>query len=593
MAIPRSEYPRPQWVRSDWMCLNGHWQFEIDTGDSGRERGLADRPLAGEILVPFCPESPLSGVGNRDFLNAVWYRREVEIPSAWAGRRVLLHFQAVDYDATVWVNGKEVARHRGGFTPFTCEITEAAGPGQKAVIVVRARDEGHRKYQPAGKQSPRYENYECFYVRTTGIWQSVWLEPVPESYLDRPRITPDVAGRRFFLVQPVRGPRRGLRVRAILRDERGVVAEATVSAEKDFAPALTLEIPVSRVRLWGPGEPNLYDLTVELLDEQGRVVDSAASYAGLRSVTIDGLAVRINGRAVFQRLVLDQGYYPDGILTAPDDEALRRDIELSLQAGFNGARLHQKVFEERFLYHADRLGYLVWGEFGDWGIDRSHAHPTPTFVAQWLEAVERDYNHPCLIGWCPLNETHDRPDDRIHDHDDLMLAMFLAAKAFDATRPVLDTSGYAHRLPEADVYDTHDYDQNPEELRRHYEGLAEGQAWGEQIYPPPTPLARYPKGKPFFVSEFGGTWWNPQAARDEPSWGYGDRPKTEEEFYERFAGLCGVLLDHPCIFGYCYTQLTDVYQEQNGIYYFDRRPKFDVTRLRAVQGRPAAIETLS
>jgi beta-galactosidase/beta-glucuronidase len=594
MTIPRPEYPRPQCVRADWLCLNGEWQFEIDPGDSGLERGLLERDLQQRITVPFCPEAPLSGIGNTDFMHAVWYRQTVLVPDAWAGRRVLLHLQAVDYDATVWVNGREVARHRGGFTPFTCDLHGVAEPGESATIVVRARDDYHVP-QPRGKQAELYANTGCDYTRTTGIWQTVWLEPVPHCRLLRPRLTPLVAARAIRLDQPLTENRSGYRLRATLRDTQGVVATAECAADADRTPSLDLLIPATRHRVWSPADPHLYDVDIELLDTEGRAIDQVQSYAGLRSVTTDGSAIKINGHTIFQRLVLDQGYYPDGILTAPSDQALRRDIELSLAAGFNGARLHQKVFEERFLYHADRLGYLVWGEFPDWGCagygpDSDHQQPSATYITQWLEAVERDYSHPSIIGWCPLNETHQPITDRINVLDDVTRGMFLAAKALDGTRPVLDTSGYAHRVPEADVYDCHDYEQNPATFRQHY--LRNESATGPVFLQNEDNRAwSIPyRGQPFFVSEFGGIWWNPEAGPEEFSWGYGDRPASLEAFHDRFAGLTETLLDDPTMFGYCYTQLTDVYQEQNGIYTFDRREKFDMTRIRRVQQRPAACE---
>lgn len=595
MNIPRPEYPRPQFVRSEWLCLNGPWQFEIDHGDSGFERGLVQRELGERILVPFCPESQLSGIEYVDFMPAVWYRREVTIPQEWMGQRILLHFQAVDYDATVWVNGQEVGRHRGGFTPFTCELP-AELAGREATIVVRARD-NTRSAQPVGKQSQRYANYACSYTRTTGIWQTVWLEPVPTVALRRPRITPDVANSTLRLVQPVSANRPGLVVRATLSDKDGAICTVTCPADADLAPTLDLRIPAERRHLWSPQSPYLYDLEIELLEGEN-VLDHARSYAGLRSVTIDGKAIKLNGEVVFQRLVLDQGYYPDGIMTAPSDEALRRDIELSQEVGFNGARLHQKVFEERFLYHADRMGYLVWGEFPDWGCGGNgptdnHQQPGATYITQWLEAIERDYSHPSIIGWCPLNETWQRLTDRITVLDDVTRAMFLATKALDTTRPVLDASGYSHRVPEADVYDSHDYEQDPAKFAVRQSGLATG-----------TPFTNSHEGhaisivyrnQPYFVSEFGGIWWNPdiEPGDQSTSWGYGVAPKSLEEFYQRFEGLCDVLLDNPDMFGYCYTQLTDVYQEQNGIYTFDRRTKFSSERLRKIQSRVAAIEQSS
>ncbi len=598
MSIPRPEYPRPQFQRADWLNLNGPWQFEIDAGDSGFERGLVARELAGTITVPFCPESVLSGIGNVDFLNAVWYRKVMDVPADWKGRRVLLHFQAVDYDATVWVHGKELARHRGGFTPITVDLGDVGGTS--VTVVVRARDDG-RALGPKGKQAYQYGNTDCHYTRTTGIWQTVWMEPVSQTYLKRPRITPDVANGRFQITAPIVGDRHGCRIKATLSDKAGVAASATIAAGVDFSPAIQLEIPEGRRTLWSIENPHLYDVKLELMDAAGKTIDTVNSYAGLRSVTIEGKAVQINGKTVFQRLVLDQGHYEDGILTAPTEQALIDDITLSIEAGFNGARLHQKVFEERFLYHADRLGYIVWGEFPDWGVNLegppgNNQQPNATFITQWCEAIERDYSHPSIVGWCPLNETWQKITDRITVLDDVTRGMFLATKAMDTTRPVLDTSGYAHRVFETDVYDSHDYEQNPKKFKIKQAGLATGDPF---VNPDPDASGKRKElfslpynGQPYFVSEFGGIWWNPDAKPGEDSWGYGERCKTLEEYYTRFEGLCAVLLDDPNMFGYCYTQLTDVFQEQNGIYRFNRKTKFDLKRIREAQTRPAAIENL-
>lgn len=592
--IPRPEYPRPQFARADWLNLNGTWQFEFDPEDKGLENGLRERPLTGTILVPFTPESTLSGIGDVDFHDAVWYRREVQIPAEWAGRKVLLHFQAVDYDTTVWANGQEVARHRGGFTPFTADLSGVAKPGETVTLVVRARDY-HDRAMPSGKQSRIYENVGCMYTRTTGIWQTVWLEPVPETHFLRPRITPDVANSRFRLELPISGSRTGYTVRAALGDNRGEVARASLPADRDFVPALELAIPASRVHLWEPGNPHLYNLILELVNSTGQVTDRMESYAGLRSLRIEGKRILLNGRAVFQRLVLDQGFYPDGILTAPSDEALVKDIELSMAAGFNGARLHQKVFEERFLYHADRLGYLVWGEFPDWGCagfgtPEDHQQPTASYITEWLEAIQRDYSHPAIVGWCGLNETWQAITDRLSTLDTVTRGMFLAAKALDTTRPVLDASGYAHRVPETDVYDSHDYEQDPAKFKATHDEAMLGKPFVNMTGVDSVPMSAPYNSQPYFVSEFGGIWWNPDAKPGEDSWGYGNRPQSLDEFYERFQGLCDALLDNWAHFGYCYTQLTDVFQEQNGIYRFDRSDKFDVERLRKIQTRKAASE---
>ncbi|MFF2841040.1 glycoside hydrolase family 2 protein [Paenarthrobacter sp. NPDC057981] len=602
LSIPKPEHPRPQLVRDTWLNLNGTWDFEIDAGDSGLERGLTHRGLNSEILVPFAPESALSGVENVDFMEAVWYRRTVTIPQEWAGLKVLLHFGAVDHDATVWVNGVEVARHRGGFTPFTADLSDVAEPGTDAVVVVRARDSRH-DMQARGKQATWYNNTHCQYTRTTGIWQTVWLEAVPEVHIKRLRVTPNLADSSLTIEIPLSRNHQGHTVAATLRAGTDTVAEALGRADLDLAPSLRLAIPAEQLRPWSPEDPFLYDLDVAIKDADGDTVDKVTSYTAIRSVALDGKVVRINGKAVFQRLVLDQGYWPDSLMTSPDDAAFVKDIELSMAAGFNGARLHQKVFEERFLFHADRLGYLVWGEFGDWGVSGGgtighNQKPTASFVAQWLEVLQRDYNHPSIIGWCPLNETHQHLHDRITVLDDVTQAMFLATKLADPTRPVIDASGYSHRVRETDIYDSHSYEQDPDKFRLEQEGLAEGKPFLNRAHDGADYSVPY-NGQPFFVSEFGGIWWNEAEAKQaaeaagadvESSWGYGQRVASEEEFYERFEGLCNVLLDNPDMFGYCYTQLTDVFQEKNGIFNFDRSDKFDLERIRAVQERQAAIE---
>lgn len=590
-SLPRPEHPRPQFTRPDWLSLNGPWEFEIDQADTGLERGLLQRRLERDIIVPFAPESSASGIGTTDLVTACWYRRTFEVPADWADRRIIAHFGAVDHDATVWVNGIEVGRHRGGFTSFDVDITAAVRstrPGASAEIVVRARDPLHEP-QARGKQGRDFAPSGTFYTRTSGIWQSVWLEAVPFRAIEALHTVPVLSRNAFrFSVRTTRNAG-GLRVRVVVSDPAGRRWQDEAPAALDMQADLEVQIPEDAVRLWRPGHGELYDVTVSLLDGND-TVDEVTSYAGLRSVAIDGKRVLINGEPVFQRLVLDQGYWPETLMTAPSDEALVRDIEIGLAAGFNGARAHQKVFEERYLYHADRLGYLVWAEFGDWGVNEFGAQgwyqtPTITFVSQWLEAIGRDRNHPSIVGWCPLNEFQERVTDRMSATDDVAQAMFLAARLADGTRPVLDASGFSHRVPDTDIYDSHSYEQDPERFRAEQSGLAEDAPFvnTDDGHTLSTPYA----GQPYFVSEFGGIWWS--AAEDE-SWGYGDRPKNVEELYTRFTALVDVLLDDPNMFGYCYTQLSDVEGERNGVVSYDRSVKLDLARLHAAQTRTAAIE---
>ncbi|MGP9694655.1 glycoside hydrolase family 2 protein [Brachybacterium sp. AOP25-B2-12] len=610
--VPRPEHPRPQLWRPTWLNLNGPWGFEIDRSDTGIERGLQDRPLEGTITVPFAPESADSGIEDTDVLEAVWYRRTVTIPADWSGLRPLLHFGAVDQDATVWADGVEVARHRGGFTPFTADLGGIVEPGGSVEIVVRARDPRDAP-QARGKQATWFHNTHCHYTRTTGIWQTVWLEGVPEHAVRALRVLPNVAASSLGIDAALTANRPGTRVEVEASVPGGeVVATASVRADLDLSPHLELAIPAEHVRLWGAGAPELYALRVRLLDAEDAVLDEVHSYAGLRSVALDGRQLRINGEPVFQRLVLDQGYWPSSLMTAPSDAAIVDDVRIALEAGFNGARLHQKVFEERMLFWADVHGYLTWGEFGDWGVSGMgpighNQQPTASFVAQWLEAVRRDLNHPSIVGWCPLNETHQVLHDRITVLDDVTQAMYDATKLADPTRPVLDTSGYSHRVRGADVYDSHSYEQDPVRFAAEQSGLADGNPHTNRIDLPPNTMPHADgtfsiayDGQPYFVSEYGGIWWNEEEARaareaaaggdTAVSWGYGQRVADEEDLYARFEALTRVLLEDPEMFGYCYTQLTDVFQEKNGVVDFARGRKLDLSRLRAVQERRAAYE---
>ncbi|MGM1045869.1 MAG: glycoside hydrolase family 2 protein [Bacillota bacterium] len=576
-SVPRPEYPRPQWVRPDWINLNGQWQFEIDHGKSGKERGYAEsgHDLSGTITVPFCPESKLSGVEYKDFMAAVWYKREFTVPETWTNGRILLHFGAVDYETEVWVNGVSVGTHRGGYSPFSFDITSSVRAGVN-IITVYAEDDVRSGLQPRGKQSGRFYSSGCDYTRTTGIWQTVWIEQVSETYLSDMKLVADPDNACVHLDLKIEGNAAGAKLTASAMFDDKPVGDVSVHVS---GPSVKLTIPLSEIHLWEVGNGRLYDLKISL-HKQGQVSDSVNSYFGLRTVRLDGMAFRINERSVFQRLVLDQGFYPDSIYAAPSDEDLRKDIEISMGLGFNGARLHEKMFEPRFLYWADQLGYLVWGEHANWGLDITKPEGLSQFLPEWLEGMERDFNHPSLIGWCPFNETWDHNGTR--QNNDVLRIVYEVTKRMDPTRPVIDTSGNYHVV--TDIFDIHDYDQNPETFRAKYEPMKDG---GE-VYNTFPDRQKY-EGQPYFVSEYGGIWWNPEQ-KDEKSWGYGDRPTSEEAFLERYEGLTSTLLDHPMMFGFCYTQLYDVEQEVNGLYTYDRKPKFDPEIIRRINSRKAAIE---
>lgn len=580
--IPRNEYPRPQLVRDAWLCLNGEWEFEIDAGESGEARGLVKAPkLAGTITVPFCPESKLSGVEHKDFMRCVWYAKTLNIPAEWKGKRILLHFGAVDYLATVWVNGKQVGTHTGGYTPFAFDITDCLNY-ENDRVVLSAFDDVRSHNQPAGKQSSRFASYGCSYTRTTGIWQTVWMEAVEDLHIGSLRMTPDTAACAVTVECRLAGDPAGaaLAVR-VTYDGKEV---GTASAAGITGNSVMLTVPLSEKHLWEVGVGNLYDVELTLTKD-GKPVDRATSYFGLRSVSLVGRTFRLNGRVVFGRWVLDQGFYPDGIYTAPTDEDLKNDILNSMKLGFNGARLHEKIFEPRFLYWADRLGYLCWGEHANWELNISEPGAIAHFLPEWLEAVERDYNHPAIIGWCPFNETW---DFRGRAQDNSVLSqVWRVTKALDATRPVIDTSGNFH--VETDIYDVHDYEQDPEKFVTYYAQIPEGIVMDQcaRSADRARNTRQHYDGKlPVFVSEYGGIRWTDK----KDGWGYGKGPETEQEFLDRYKGLTDVLLDNEDIMGFCYTQLFDVEQEQNGLMTYERKFKFDPAVMHAINSREAAIE---
>ena len=576
-SVPRAEYPRPQFQREQWCNLNGEWNFAIDNERTGEARGwAAATSLEDKIVVPFAPESSLSGVGHTDFMSAVWYQREVEVPSSWSGMKILLNFGAVDYKCSVYIDGERVGLHAGGTSSFSFDITQYVEAGRKFNLVVYAEDDTRSGMQPLGKQSTRRESHGCFYTRTTGIWQTVWMEAVVPTALRRVKIIPDVDNSQFVFMPEFYDLADGQQLTVVLSDGAKKVASKTV----DAAGASSVVLNVRKPKLWWPEEPFLYDVKFIVTDKDGNTVDEVSSYAGLRKFHIEGSRIFLNNEPFYLRTVLDQGFYPDGIWTAPSDEALRMDIELSKKAGFNGARLHQKVFEERFHYWADKLGYVTFGEASDWGCNRANPAASYALIKEWADNVNRDFNHPSIIGWTPMNEAWGvKPlDDYLRLNEDL----FNLTHLLDATRPVSTASGGSSY--KTDIWTVHTYEQNPEKLE---ELLEFENGYPKYMGQAPFKDVKY-TGQPYFVDEFGGIKWNPAQQTDNvrtESWGYGQAPRSLDEFYERLSGQVDAIVGNPNICGYCYTQFTDVEQEQNGVYFYDRSEKFDMQKINEIFSR--------
>ncbi len=581
-SIPRPEHPKPQFERSDWINLNGEWEFSFDESLCGKEKGYEKRHFEGKITVPFCPESSLSGIGNTDFHNAVWYRRDIVIPNEWEGKRVILHFGACDYFTEVFVNGSSVGTHKGGYSSFSFDITEALSDKDN-YITVYAKDDTRDPLQPSGKQSMLLGSHGCSYTRTTGIWQTVWLEAVGNTYLKKAKYYTNTDTCEISIHAFVQGNTEGTALRATVYYEGKKVGSALTELSGNHT---VLDIALSEKHLWDIGKGCLYDIIFETASD-GKIIDTVKSYFGLRTVEFKGNKFCLNGRSVFGRWVLDQGFYPDGIYTAPTDDALKNDIVYSVQLGFNGARLHEKIFEERFLYHADKMGYLVWGEYPNWGFEPTDMNPLNNMLSEWMEEVERDFNHPSIIGWCPFNETWDIIDRDgeldIPQCRELVETVYHITKALDPTRPVIDTSGNYHTV--TDIFDVHNYNQDTKKFAEEHAKTSEGIICDSVSRSSKANRQKW-RGEPLFVSEYGGIKWDTSGK----GWGYGNAPESKDEFIDRYKKLTETLLQNKDIFALCYTQLYDVEQEVNGLLTYNRTFKFDPEIIKAINTQKAAIE---
>jgi beta-galactosidase/beta-glucuronidase len=590
--VPRPEFPNPQFKRQLWMNLNGPWNFSIDMGKTGiaRKSYKNYKFYNKKITVPYPPESKLSGINPKGFMPQVWYHRTVVIPASWKGKRIFLHFGAVDFACRVWVNGQPVGRHVGGSTSFAFDVTPFLHSGSNDIVVM-ARDEIRSNVQPSGKQAYTYNSRGVYYTRTTGIWQTVWLEARPQSFIKKVSIVPDVDHSRFILTPVWKHLRKGEYFKAVLLSQNG----KTLTSSTTHTNGGTVILKVKRPHLWSPGHPYLFHLVYKLMNN-GQTIDKVKSYAGLRKIQVIGNKIYLNNKPIFLRLVLDQGYWPKGEWTAPSDLALKKDIKRAMRLGFNGARLHQKVFCQRFHYWADKLGFLTFGEFDDWGSKKfrtfTNAKSIRNLKRGWAETVAQYKNHPSIIAWTPMNETAIAARANIQNYRVLSRNMYDLTKALDPTRPVNNPSGYVH--VKTDLFTVHDYEQNPVTFKARYDSVSLDHpqtAWIGSKRQGRALSAPY-EGQPYIVDEYGGTLWLPKFADMKPrgkgrgTWGYG---KSAVQMVNHIKKLTNVLLDNPNIAGFCFTQLYDVEQELNGLYTYHRKLKYNAVKLKKIFSAPAAI----
>jgi beta-galactosidase/beta-glucuronidase len=573
-------YPRPQLRRNTWYSLNGEWEFAVDP--SAGWSVPAEVEWRTRIRVPFAPETLASGIGDTGFYRRCWYRRRVELETRPAEQRVVLHFGAVDHRATVWVNGTWVGKHQGGYTPFEFDITAIVGSNELEVVV-RADDDPHDLAKPRGKQDWQLEPHSIWYPRTTGIWQTVWLELVPATALRVVAFSPHLARWEIGVAGWIDGvPTDPCRLSVTLTSRGTLLAAdtyAVVAGEVHRRIALSDPgIDDSRNELlWSPDSPNLIDVQLDLWGKRGELLDHAVSYTALRSTAVQGDRFVLNNRPYLLRMVLDQGYWPDTGMTAPDDEALRRDVMLARQMGFNGVRKHQKIEDPRYLYWADRVGLAVWAEmpsayrFTNESVDR--------LIREWSEVIARDYSHPCIIAWVPINESWgvpNLPDNPSERH--YVQALYHLTRTLDSTRPVIGNDGWESVA--TDIIGIHDYDDRPDRIMKRYRAdevlprlfkrerpggrilVLEGQMHAEQ---------------PLMLTEFGGIAFS----RDrQGTWGYA-RCTSPEEFARRYRELLDIVRELQVFSGFCYTQFADTYQEANGLLFADRTPKIPIHEIAA------------
>ncbi|MDF2540382.1 MAG: glycoside hydrolase family 2 [Herbinix sp.] len=569
-------YPRPQFERDHWTNLNGEWNFSFDDNKVGEiQKWFHSFPKEMKIVVPYTYETKMSMIGDQTAHEVVWYNRKVTVHKK-EHSRTILNFEGVDYTTKVWVNGQFVGMHQGGYAAFSFDVTDFITEGEND-ITVKAEDTLSCE-QPRGKQRWRKDNFGCWYVQTTGIWKSVWMEEVPSFYLDKVKITPDLdRGEVHFLAKVTGGSRdteKLLSCNILL--EGKTVRKASVVVEEEyvsFSVALASEEDPWRVAVWEPGSPRLYDVNL-VLSEGDSTKDTVTTYFGMRKISIEGNKVLLNNRPLYQRLILDQGYWEESHLTPPSEEAMIKDIELIMAAGYNGLRKHQKLEDRRFLYWCDKKGLLVWSEMA--AQYTFHDDGMEAFTKEWMEVVEQNYNHPSIITWTPFNESWGV--ERIYT--DVMQQKFTEAiyhltKAFDPYRPVIVNDGWEHTV--SDIITLHDYAERGEEIWNRYQD-AEA-ILGNEI---PFNKARYAfakgyeyKGQPVIMSEYGGI-----AFTTEDGWGYGKQVQSEEDFLERFDSITSAIkkLDYIC--GFCYTQITDVQQEVNGLYTMKREPKVNIEAIK-------------
>ncbi len=590
-SLPRPEHPRPQHRRPEWTCLNGEWEFAFDDADLGLAQNWSGgRTLPLTITVPFPYQAPASGIGDPSVHEVVWYARTLSYDVQWRGQDVLLHFGAVDYACSLWVNGEYVGGNRGGHVPFSFDIAPYLHEGDNR-IALRVEDRQDAT-QPRGKQVVSGVPHGIDYTCTTGVWQTVWLEPVPQVRIESFRFTPILEEGGVEIRTMLHAPANGWEIEAEVVDGETVVAR---ERRRTNSGTGRLFVRIPDFKTWSPESPHLYDVRLRLI-QRGEVLDEVDSYFGMRSVELVDGRFMLNGEEIYLKMALDQGYWREGLLAAPSDEHLRKDVDLAKAMGFNGVRKHQKVEDPRFLYWCDRLGLMVWGEMANaraWSPEAEDA-----FLQEWSRAVQRDYNAPCVVAWVPLNESWGVPlinKGHVGQYAFVERAV-RTTRLVDFYRPVIDNDGWDH-TDVTDICTIHDYTQTGVEIRERYAETARGGSLPEQTWWDGGLTfvngSNY-HGQPVMLTEIGGylikPFWLPKDQWDGLYGSYGSVADTDE-LMAKIEDLMSAIASLPFVSGFCYTQLTDVEQEINGLVTYDRVPKVPLDTMKAINdGLRQAVE---
>lgn len=571
--ITFKECPRPQFVREGWQSLDGVWGFRFDHDGSGEARGFA-RGFEKEydILLPFAYESKASGIGIETRCDNVWYERTLKICKR-AGERYLLHIEGADYRTKVFVNGAFAGEDKGAYHRLTFDLTHLLHDGEN-LLVIKCEDD-YSTQKPRGKQRWKDESWSCFYVDTTGIWKSVWLETMGTAYIRGLRILPELSKQRVTFSYDVCAKKgTSMQICVLFAGEQVASTKFPVCASRGRR---TISLP-QPLQLWEVGDGKLYDVVLCLYDGE-RVLDRVTSYFGLREIAVKDGKILLNNKPLYQKLVLDQGYFGECQLTPPSPQALMEDIKVMLEHGFNGARKHQKLEDERFYYYADVMGYLVWAEMPSMFENTPRARAT--FKREWRLLVKQLIDHPSVIVWVPINESWGAKQvatDKIQQQ--FVNEVYYLTKELDPTRLCVCNDGWEHTI--GDIMSIHDYDQDGARLYADFDTLEKAVAdrWGHHPRGAFAQGYRY-SGQPVMFTEFGGTAYAKHLIGE--NWGYGDAVQDDEGYLARLKALFGALNQIPYSCGYCFTQLSDVQQEVNGLLSESRQCKIDPAALRAVQ----------